>query len=229
MFSNTRTNNNQINKKPFCKVCHDAGKPESVYTNHFVRSAPGTNGKVVCPTLLSLECRYCYQSGHTVKFCPVLKEKNNYQDRMQDSRARSVVQPRPTQRQKEIKSTNAYDALNVSDEESDEETKVSAIMNEQFPVLGGAKSSVQESTKPVFSYANALATEKPKPKPVEKAIPLIVADEKPKNTIPQQIVKTWTSWVDCPDSDEEEYEYEPVSANKAKPVVEEEYQDNSAW
>ena len=201
---NYNSNNKQVNK-PFCKVCHDAGKPESVYTGHFVRSAPGPNGKVVCPTLLSLECRYCYQSGHTVKFCSVLKEKPNYQSRAQENQ--SVVQTRPTQKKQEIKPTNAFAALDVSDEESDEETKVSAIViKEEFPALGGAKSSVQEATKPAaFSYAKALATEIPRPL-VARPLPKIV---------------TKCRWADAESSDEEEDDEDEVK-NKV-------YEDNSAW
>jgi hypothetical protein len=200
---NYNSNNKQVNK-PFCKVCHDAGKPESVYTSHFIRSAPGPNGKVVCPTLLSLECRYCYQSGHTVKFCSVLKEKNNYQARAQEKQ--SVVQPRPTQKKQEIKPTNAFAALDISDEESDEETKVSTVViKEEFPALGGAKSRVQEAKQPAFSYANVLATEKPKP--VARPIPQIVLKSR---------------WVDAVSSDEEDEDEEYEDKNKV-------YQDNSAW
>ena len=64
------------NKKPFCKVCFDAKKPESEYTSHHVRSLPDMNGKTVvtCPVLKATECRYCYNLGHTAKFCPVLEE-----------------------------------------------------------------------------------------------------------------------------------------------------------
>ena len=40
-------------KKKFCKVCQDAGKTEKEYTSNYVRSAPGPNGVLVCPTLLS--------------------------------------------------------------------------------------------------------------------------------------------------------------------------------
>lgn len=200
MSSKNCANNKQVNK-PFCKVCHDAGKPESVYTSHFVRSAPGPNGKVTCPTLLSLQCRYCYQSGHTVKFCSVLKEKNNYQARAQEKNA---VQPRPTQKQKEIKPTNAFAALDSSDEESDEETEVTTVIKDEFPVLGGAKLRVQEeATKPAFSYAKALTTEKPKP--VARPIPKIVLKSR---------------WADCSSSDEEDEDDE--DKNK-------EYEDNSAW
>ena len=60
-------------KKAFCKVCHDAGKPESIYTSHFVRAAPSPDAPVVCPTLLAQPCRYCGVAGHTVKYCPGLQ------------------------------------------------------------------------------------------------------------------------------------------------------------
>ena len=74
------TNKNNFNKNnsnsKFCKVCYDAGKEKSIYTSHFVKSSP-INGEVVCPTLKMLECRYCGEKGHTVKFCKVLIEKNN--------------------------------------------------------------------------------------------------------------------------------------------------------
>jgi len=75
MNSNKNNYNNNSNSK-FCKVCYDAGKEKSIYTSHFVKSSP-INGEVVCPTLKMLECRYCGEKGHTVKFCKVLIEKNN--------------------------------------------------------------------------------------------------------------------------------------------------------
>lgn len=65
-------------KKPFCKVCFDAGKPESMYTNHFVRASPDINAQVICPTLLGLSCRRCGKNGHTVSRCKVtIKQTNN--------------------------------------------------------------------------------------------------------------------------------------------------------
>jgi len=63
-------------RTPFCKICHDAGKPKSEYTSHFVKDSPGAGGAVVCPYLLSLNCRYCKESGHTVTHCQKLKDKN---------------------------------------------------------------------------------------------------------------------------------------------------------
>ena len=59
----------------FCKVCKDAGKTETEYTSHYVKDK---SGKTICPTLLNQACKYCRQTGHTVKFCKTLKlnEKN---------------------------------------------------------------------------------------------------------------------------------------------------------
>ena len=55
--------------KAFCKVCFDAGKPETEYTSHYPRSAPGPDGKLVCPTLLNQSCLTCGQKGHTSSYC----------------------------------------------------------------------------------------------------------------------------------------------------------------
>ena len=75
----SRNNTNNAYVKKFCKVCQDSGKSEEVYRSHFTRETPDPNSKVICPTLLALECRYCYKNGHTVKYCPCLKEKAYYE------------------------------------------------------------------------------------------------------------------------------------------------------
>ena len=67
--------NRRPQKKTFCKVCFDAGKTEQEYTSHFLKDRPGPNGKVVCPTLLLTECRYCRKHGHFKSHCPVLEER----------------------------------------------------------------------------------------------------------------------------------------------------------
>ena len=54
---------------PYCKVCHDAGRPVSEYTSHYVKDQPGYKGKVICPTLLNQPCRICHQPGHTSSYC----------------------------------------------------------------------------------------------------------------------------------------------------------------
>ena len=80
MSSSRNTTSTVAPAKPFCKVCRDAGKPESEYTSHFVKDEPGPNGKVICPTLLNQDCRICGKSGHTSSYCsqyrrPVVREE----------------------------------------------------------------------------------------------------------------------------------------------------------
>jgi len=69
------TNMTSQTKTPFCKVCFDAKKSKDEYTSHWVKSKPGPDGVVVCPYLLTLECRYCKGKGHTPRGCPVLKKR----------------------------------------------------------------------------------------------------------------------------------------------------------
>ncbi len=69
--------NKQVkNKTPFCKICFDFNRPEKDYTSHWVKDKPGPDGKVTCPYLLNMECRYCHEKGHLLSNCPILKQKN---------------------------------------------------------------------------------------------------------------------------------------------------------
>jgi len=77
-----------------CKVCFDAGKPKTQYSNHWVKDK---NGKVVCPTLLSLKCLKCDKSGHTVKFCTVvLKTSTKEVHKVPEKRTEKKELPRMT-------------------------------------------------------------------------------------------------------------------------------------
>jgi hypothetical protein len=85
-FNTSKSASNEVKK--FCKVCQDAGKPESMYTSHFVRDRPGPDGKVVCPTLLSQNCRGCGKSGHTYKYCKVVIQQDlekKQQDKLEEN------------------------------------------------------------------------------------------------------------------------------------------------
>ena len=73
----------KVTNKPYCKVCHDSGKSEAEYTSHYVKSEPGPNGVVVCPTLLNQECRFCGKTGHTVSRCPEIANINKQQECIQ--------------------------------------------------------------------------------------------------------------------------------------------------
>lgn len=77
--NNRGVNNRGVNNNCYCKVCHDAGLPESVYKSHFVRKTIDKNSEVVCPTLLALKCKYCNGSGHTQNYCEVFKNRNTRQ------------------------------------------------------------------------------------------------------------------------------------------------------
>ena len=130
-FSNNNANNA---KKPFCKVCFDAAKAD---TAHFIRKTPDPKSQVICPTLLALECRYCLQHGHTVKYCTVLKQQDKA-----DSKHRRVIgnqnlklKQNPTQ----IKNTNKFAVFEDEDEleliQQLEQQHISVALEQQFPTL----------------------------------------------------------------------------------------------
>jgi len=114
MSKQSNTNFSNTRRLPFCKVCADAGKTD---TAHFPRQTPDINSPVVCPTLLALECRYCFKNGHTVKYCSVLKNKNKDDDRARDRLARTnTIKPEVKPISKP--SNNRYAGL---DDDSDDE------------------------------------------------------------------------------------------------------------
>lgn len=137
-------------KKPFCKVCQDAGKPESEYTSHFVRTLPDINGKsiVTCPVLNSTECRYCCQLGHTTKFCPVIEKnekrnkKTNYAEiQYQKSEQRISAISAPAL---ENKYRGAFAALDCEEDETQANKATPIKNNDYFPSL-----VTKETTAPV--------------------------------------------------------------------------------
>ena len=67
----TFQNSNNKKKTPFCSVCKAANRSD--FNTHYVRDRPG--GNVVCKYLLSLNCGYCGEAGHTPSHCPILKQK----------------------------------------------------------------------------------------------------------------------------------------------------------
>lgn len=77
-----------FNKKS-CKVCRDAGKPESIFASHFVKESK--NGVIVCPTLLATVCRYCKQNGHTVKYCSSVKNKQKEEEKVVTTRKDDLI------------------------------------------------------------------------------------------------------------------------------------------
>lgn len=121
---NTGPRNNAIVKKPFCSTCHKAGKTELEYTSHYPRSEPGPNGIVVCPVILSAECKACGQTGHwaNVEHCPLLKERQRCQaDRERQQKKQVQSSDIAMQRNKDLLtkqsvSNNTYAALDNQDD-----------------------------------------------------------------------------------------------------------------
>ena len=115
-MSNNKSINSQMGFKqpPVCKVCRDAGK--AVF-NHFVKNLDGSTN---CPTLLSQDCRYCKNPGHTAKYCPILVQNKKEDDAIL-RRANAVNTSRPlvTNKFTSFASKNVFAGLDS--DESDEE------------------------------------------------------------------------------------------------------------
>ena len=149
---------NNIKLVAHCKVCQDAGKSEAIYRSHFIRETRDPNSRVTCPTLLALECRFCFKKGHTVKYCPTLKQKDMKQ---QVSKSSPKNQTKPVEKSKP---KNQFACLESDSEDEDQKVKPNPI--ESFPQLcPPAKTQYQES-----NYAAALAsTPLPKSKPLSQS------------------------------------------------------------
>ena len=212
-FNNKKSNNtaNNVNsRKPFCKVCADAGKTD---TAHFPRKTADPNSEVVCPTLLSLECRYCFKNGHTVKYCTVLKERNarDEQDRREHERhqrhlERQMEQERQARAPVVEKKANGKFAVFLDEDEEEErrerdeeemrlkvEEAAAALVAKreaEFPTFGlkAAPKNAPAATNWAAMAQNAAAL--PLPKLKTKVVAIV--EEKPKANV---------RWAD--DSDDE--------------------------
>ena len=156
-INNTKTS---TNNKPYCKVCHDAGKTEKEYTSHFVKSQDRKTGTtiVTCPTLLNTECRYCYQLGHTSKFCTTALSNKK---RTEAYYAREEFVKVQKEKQVEVKNNRAggFNALlDLNDEPFEPAIKkmklaTTFLKAEDFPSLGEPSKRVNV----VSNYAAAAA------------------------------------------------------------------------
>jgi hypothetical protein len=188
-YGNKNCGNNSQGNKKFCKVCFDAGKSESVYTNHTVKTKNLMTGKMdtTCVTLLALNCRYCFENGHTVKFCPVLEAnaKTRKNQDIQHARERhaqvQVVQQLPAIAKK---------GFAVLQDDSDDESSPRQVesrpvavvdtprpVSDEFPSLMRQSSSKSQSVA-VLNFACAAALPAvPKPKITVVAAPPVAEKE----------------------------------------------------
>jgi hypothetical protein len=216
-----RNNNKQVsNKKPFCKVCQDAGKPESEYSSHYVRSMPDKSGKttVTCPTLLATECRFCYKLGHTTKFCPVIEANKKSEEKASKQQAAKAIE-QPKKQEQKAKS-NAFAAFDDSSDEEKVATKVSIKVSkqviEEFPSLGSTVKPAASlsgwaavTAKTATQYENEKYEQELIAKTIKRSLPPLA---KKTVVIPQAQVekKSWADW-----SDEDDEEVAPTYAKVA--------------
>ena len=184
-------------KPPYCKVCHDAGKPEKEYTSHYVRSLPDRNGKtiVTCPILLSTTCNHCGEIGHTTKFCH--NRKNNIKNYKRDE-YNTIHKKQDDIKTPINKPSTIYNVLM----ESDEEEVITRITRKPVAVN-------DIISKPINGNVVSWATIASKPAPAEKIKSPIIVKRKPfvkPEYVPPQ--KTWVEWTDSDDDyvNEEEKE-----------------------
>ncbi len=169
-------------KKPFCKVCHDAGKPESEYTSHWVKDL---TGKTTCPTLLNTECRFCHKLGHTAKFCKELNKKPATNPVVK------VTKPTP-----KPSVTSAFAALDEDSEEEEEEEKEEPVQKNDWASIAAKPKSFEQVMKPsgfVTLSRNTNKNPEPlvekKPKPIQAPVPA---------------PKPMKSWADLSDEEDED-------------------------
>mgnify|MGYP001329276074 CR=1 FL=1 len=127
-----------------CSFCKSA--------DHWTRDR---QGKVVCPKLLSTECKYCHEKGHTIRHCPILKERksnrNNFRrqerrDEVDNDGFHTIRRKNRNNNSKKIKNTpvakvNKFQVFN--DIEQEEERKEEKL-NKEWPSL--TNSSLTETS-----------------------------------------------------------------------------------
>jgi len=212
----------QKERKPYCKVCHDAGKPESDYTSHYVRSQPDRKGKtfVLCPVLKATECKYCFELGHTTKFCPVLAAKKKDEARREHAVKREEEMKKEVSVRKD-KPKSGFAVLADSSDSEDEKKPVAKVatksvakevtIKDEFPALS---SVVSTGAKPVtisgWASVAAKSAEEFQNEKYEEQLRVnsLKRQMPPTIKVPQPTVRK--SWADWSDSEDEEDEYEQV-------------------
>lgn len=184
-------------KKPYCKVCRDAGKPESEYTSHWVKDL---SGKTTCPTLLDTECRYCHGLGHTAKFCDVLAKNNSRADYKSQATVKKSKPPSIK------KPTNGFAVLECeSDEEEDVPEEVPQVKKELTGWAAIAAKPKEEFKEAIATLAPGMVVlskrskKEPEPKAEPKPAPWAKKDV--------VITKKWADWSDSEDDEDDIPEY----------------------
>lgn len=144
-----------------CKFCKDAGKSVEEYTSHFLRETMDPNSRIVCPTLLLIECRFCFKRGHTVSKCKKLADqKNGRNDKMVPNAP--VKQAWTTTRKSVVNSFDLLSEFGDSDNETEFESVGSSVT-----ACTDCTVDYDDMSNKVPSYAQMLAKPASVKQPVE--------------------------------------------------------------
>ena len=176
-------NSKQVVPQPFCKVCKDSDKSEAMYTSHWVKDK---QGKVCCPTLLSQQCRYCNNHGHTIKFCKFAVEDNNRSKLVLKVVTKAPEVKLANKPQTSLMSNNRWSALAA-------EAAPAQALAEEYPSLS-PNVTLRPHQKQFATLSFAAVA----------AIPLAFPQDTPKVIQKSAPVKFSRNWADDDSSDEEE-------------------------
>ncbi len=181
-FRSSRTENKAVTKN--CKFCKDAGKSVEEYTSHFIRATMDPNSRIVCPTLLAIECRFCFQLGHTVSKCKKLASRGK---NVQDAPVKKSYD-----KQERVQVVNPFDLLSEMGDSDDEEE---ATIGSSDAMSCMDCDTVSTGSTLVMTYAQML----------NKPVPMAEASHEDAYSRLSLVKKTryMRSWADDSDSDEE--------------------------
>lgn len=131
-----------------CKVCKDAGLSELQYKSHNVKNVIG---KVCCPTLLSISCRNCNKLGHSEKYCTV---------QVKSTAARPIAVIAQSIVVKTERPVNAFDALDNSDSDSEDNVPANVTMRKPKTKVGQIKYPASQTDTRVCPGAPVKSTAK---------------------------------------------------------------------
>ena len=189
MQSNRRTVNSSVVKS--CKFCKDAGKSEEEYTSHFLRESKDPNSRVTCPTLLAIECRYCFKKGHTISKCQKLaKVKDGSQQKIPNAPIKKAMTT-------QISPMNPFDLLSEFGD-SDKEDDDDVVSITTGTTCQECDTMATGSSNGTLTYAEMLA----KPAPQVVVVQKFQAEVGSRISIISK-ARMMRSWADFSDSDEE--------------------------
>ncbi len=150
--------------------------------SHFLRESKDPDSRIVCPTLLAIECRFCFKRGHTVSKCAKLAKQKNNNNNVYDAPVKKAFSENT-----QSKTVNHFDLLSEFGDSDNEEDSSITTCQDCDTVSSG-------SSQGAFTYASILL--KPAPLPIAQSAVgsrLSILTK----------ARMMCSWADDSDSDEE--------------------------